>query len=92
VFNSTDLREFHFQRWLTNPEVREHVLDRMTQVLYRVLKGQNSAFNESTFPDSEPQENIRDLAARLEVLQRSVDDLRTQLGTAAPASEPPSPP
>lgn len=92
VFNSTDLREFHFQRWLTNPEVREHVLDRMTQVLYRVLKGQNSAFNENTFPDNEPQENIRDLAARLEVLQRSVDDLRTQLGTAAPASEPPSPP
>jgi N-acetylmuramoyl-L-alanine amidase len=92
VFNSRDLREFHFQRWLTNPEVREQLLDRMTQVLYRVLKGQNSAFNERTFPDDEPQENIRDLAARLEVLQRSVDDLRTQLGQAAPAPEPPPPP
>jgi N-acetylmuramoyl-L-alanine amidase len=92
VFNSRDLREFHFQRWLTNPEVREQLLDRMTQVLYRVLKGQNSAFNERTFPDDEPQENIRDLAARLEVLQRSVDDLRTQLGLAAPAPDPEPPP
>jgi N-acetyl-anhydromuramyl-L-alanine amidase AmpD len=92
VFNSRDLREFHFQRWLTNPEVREQLLDRMTQVLYRVLKGQNSAFNEVTFPDQEPQENIRDLAARLEALQRSVDDLRAQLGPAAPAPEPPPPP
>jgi N-acetylmuramoyl-L-alanine amidase len=79
VFNSTDLREFHFRQWLSNPEVREQVLERMTQVVYRLLKGQNSVFNENIFPENEPQENIRDLAARLERLQRSVDELRDQV-------------
>jgi hypothetical protein len=80
VFNSADLREFHFPEWLTAPEVREDLLQRMTEVLYRLLKGQNSVFNSAVFPDDEPQENIRDLAARLEVLQRSVDQLQAQLG------------
>jgi hypothetical protein len=80
VFNSADLREFHFPEWLTTPEVREDLLQRMTEVLYRLLKGQNSVFNSAVFPDEEPQENIRDLAARLEVLQRSVDQLQAQLG------------
>jgi hypothetical protein len=80
VFNSADLREFHFPEWLTAPEVREDLLQRMTEVLYRLLKGQNSVFNSAVFPDEEPQENIRDLAARLEVLQRSVDQLQAQLG------------
>jgi N-acetylmuramoyl-L-alanine amidase len=80
VFNSADLREFHFPEWLTAPEVREDLLQRMTEVLYRLLKGQNSVFNSAVFPDDEPQENIRDLAARLEVLQRSVDQLQARLG------------
>ena len=80
VFNSADLREFHFPEWLTAPEVREDLLQRMTEVLYRLLKGQNSVFNSAVFPDEEPQENIRDLAARLEALQRSVDQLQAQLG------------
>jgi N-acetyl-anhydromuramyl-L-alanine amidase AmpD len=80
VFNSTDLREFHFQEWLSTPELREVLLDRITQVVYRLLKGQNSVFNTNVFPDDEPQENVRDLAARLDALQRSVDELRSQLG------------
>jgi hypothetical protein len=80
VFNSTDLREFHFQEWLSTPELREVLLDRITQVVYRLLKGQNSVFNTNVLPDDEPQENVRDLAARLEALQRSVDELRSQLG------------
>jgi N-acetylmuramoyl-L-alanine amidase len=92
VFNSRDLREFHFQEWLANPEVREQLLERMTQVVYRLLKGQNAVFNERVFPDNEPQENIRDLAARLETLQRSVDRLSAQLGQPASAAEqPPAP-
>jgi len=91
VFNSSDLREFHFGQWQSNPEVRDQVLERMTQVVYRLLKGQNSVFNDNTFPDNEPQENIRALAARLEVLQRSVDELRAQLSRLAPTQEGPPP-
>jgi N-acetylmuramoyl-L-alanine amidase len=91
VFNSSDLREFHFGQWQSNPEVRDQVLERMTQVVYRLLKGQNSVFNDNTFPDDEPQENIRALAARLEVLQRSVDELRAQLSQLAPTQEGPPP-
>jgi N-acetylmuramoyl-L-alanine amidase len=91
VFNSSDLREFHFGQWRPNPELRDQVLERMTQVVYRLLKGQNSVFNDNIFPDDEPQENIRNLAARLEVLQRSVDELRAQLGLPAPTQEGPPP-
>jgi hypothetical protein len=91
VFNSSDLREFHFGQWQSNPEVRDQVLERMTQVVYRLLKGQNSVFNDNTFPDDEPQENIRALAARLEVLQQSVDELRAQLSRPAPTQEGPQP-
>ncbi len=53
------VREFHFPEWLTTPEVREDLLQRMTEVLYRLLKGQNSVFNSAVFLDEEPQENIR---------------------------------
>jgi hypothetical protein len=91
VFNSSDLREFHFGQWQSNPEVRDQVLERMTQVVYRLLKGQNSVFNDNNFPDDEPQENIRALAARLEVLQQSVDELRAQLSRLPPAQEGPPP-
>ena len=91
VFNSSDLREFHFGQWQSNPEVRDQVLERMTQVVYRLLKGQNSVFNDNNFPDDEPQENIRALAARLEVLQQSVDELRAQLSRLPPTQEGPPP-
>jgi N-acetylmuramoyl-L-alanine amidase-like protein len=91
VFNSSDLQEFHFRQWRANPELRDEVLERMTQVLYRLLKGQNSVFNDNVFPSDEPQENIRDLAARLEVLQQSVEELRAQLGLPTPTQERPPP-
>jgi hypothetical protein len=91
VFNASDLREFHFPQWRSNPELRDQILERMTLVVYRLLKGQNSVFNDNVFPDDEPQENIRDLAARLEELQRSVDELRVQLGLPAPTQERPPP-
>jgi hypothetical protein len=80
VFNSADLRDFHFNEWISIPELREELLNRMTLVTYRLLNGQNSVFNSGVFPDNEPQENVKDLAARLDALQRSVDELRGQLG------------
>jgi N-acetylmuramoyl-L-alanine amidase len=88
VFNSTDLREFHFPEWLTNNEVRDQILERLSLVVYRLLKSQNSVYNEAVFPNDEPQENIRDLAARLEALQQAVDQIRAQLG---PPQQPPQP-
>jgi hypothetical protein len=84
VFNSTDLRGFHFAEWLTNNEVRDQILERLSLVVYRLLKSQNSVYNEAVFPNDEPQENIRDLAARLEALQQAVDEIRAQLGPPQP--------
>jgi hypothetical protein len=43
--------------------------------LYRLLKGQNSAYSEATQPDNEPQENLADLKERLERLERKIDQL-----------------
>jgi N-acetyl-anhydromuramyl-L-alanine amidase AmpD len=80
VFSPTDLREFHLREWVSNTRLRSDIQERLEQVLYRILKGQNSAYNNSTQPDNEPQENVRDLAARLEALQQDVSDIKTHLG------------
>ena len=45
-----------------------------------ILKGQNSVYNNATQPENEPQENVKDLAARLEALQQDVQDIKEQLG------------
>jgi N-acetyl-anhydromuramyl-L-alanine amidase AmpD len=84
VFNSADLRDFHFREWESNREVREEIFDRLRLGLYRLLKGQNSVYNQAVFPDDEPQENIRDLAARMEALQQAVDEIRRHLGLPPP--------
>jgi hypothetical protein len=76
VFNSADLAGFGFRDWVSNDQVRDDLYDRLTLVLYRLLKGQNAVFNSAVFPNDEPQENIRDLARRLDALQSSVDQLR----------------
>jgi hypothetical protein len=80
VFNNVDLRDFHFREWLTNTELRADIQDRLDQVLYRILKGQNSVYNTAVQPENEPQENVKDLAARLEALQRDVQDIKALLG------------
>jgi len=87
VFNSADLAGFNFGEWVTNPELRDGLNERLALHLYRLLKGTNSVYNQTVFPADEPQENIKDLAGRLEVLQQTVDllqeaitDLRGRLG------------
>ena len=89
VFNSSDLADFNFREWVTNPELRDDINERLTLHLYRILKGQNSVYNQVVFPNDEPQENVKDLAARLEILQgavdtlqRSITDLRAQIAPA----------
>jgi len=90
LFNSGDLADFNFGEWVTNTELRDGVNERLALHLYRILKGQNSVYNEAVFPNEEPQENVKDLAARLEILQRAVDsiqrsitELQAQVGPAA---------
>jgi peptidoglycan hydrolase CwlO-like protein len=80
VFSPTDLREFHLREWVSNTQLRSDIEERLEQVLYRILKGQNSAYNNATQPENEPQENVKDLAARLEALQQDVQDIKEQLG------------
>jgi len=56
--------------------------------VYRLLKGQNSVYGEPVFPTDEPQENLRDLAARMDALQQAVDEIRAHLGLP---QQPPQP-
>jgi len=65
VFNRTDLADFHMDEWKTIPELRDELFERQRLMLYRLLKGQNSVFNASNFPDDEPQPSIRDLQSAL---------------------------
>jgi peptidoglycan hydrolase CwlO-like protein len=80
VFSPADLREFHLREWVSNTQLCSDIEERLEQVLYRILKGQNSAYNNATQPENEPQENVKDLAARLEALQQDVQDIKEQLG------------
>ena len=48
--------------------------------LYRLLRGQNSVYNEATQPANEPQENLADLKDRLVRLEAKIDQLLSPPG------------
>ena len=75
LWNSQTGSAFDLAHWPSLASVRGDLLERVKLHLYRLLKGQNSAYSEVTQPDNEPQENLADLKDRLIRLERKIDQL-----------------
>jgi hypothetical protein len=75
LWNARTGAQFDLAHWPSLASLRQDLFERLKQHLYRLLKGQNSAYNEATQPDNEPQENLADLKDRLVRLEAKIDQL-----------------